>query len=577
MARIIAQAACIGFANLFGRAGLLSTGNEDKDGKESGKKFEIISTNSGGSWFSTQFFFSKEFHKLVMTVDAGDGDDSAVTMRKLVQDWMKAYADFQRKVENGSLVKDDINEKIKELPLFPNKPENWAHMAELLLHFKNDWAHFITEMLHDVSKSAYGDENFHNVSATPQNRVTALAETALCIHSALAPQTRLNNKTYNLGPSSKEGFKFSGVLPVTYCVDTKSARYLIGGRNTEEAPLQVYESEMDFSYEESQYNKYEGSYNDYGIFPEVPKTHIPVKGTKVGDFNSSFFGGETKATQAASISSAAAGGGSPANPSLFIQETSTFDRQGQKHPLLGRIKAEFLRPAFAALLKHDHLKNLSVSTQWPNPSSTELDGRFVDGGYDDNTALIQSIVHYQAEDNADVSKILRVILCLNDIVKGLDENDDEVVKYFQNDSNIDVPIGDSLWCSCLANPLVSPQIFKEKVTIEDFKDNTRTLKTNSFKVTLLNGTTIDNPFVGVRAGQPVEILVIATNVAIPTLVIGSGLAKKYTKPMMDLATELATDEVLLEIVNDFVVGKINKIFLQPKTNTNCFLKFFEKL
>jgi len=543
-----AQAACIGFANLFGRAGLLPTANGDND-EGNGNKIEVISTNSGASWFSTQFFFSEQFHKRVMTIDAGHGDPSAATMKKLVQDWMEAYADFQRKIEKKHSFVDPLVDPLVALDIVvhgPALPEDHKQMLKLLLHFKNDWASFITKMLKHVSVSAYNDKEFHQILATPHNRIDLLKETALLVHSALVPQTRMDGKTYSLGPSSKEGFKYSGVLPVNYCVDNDSARYLINGHNEKDDPLQVYQSEMDFFYEESHY---EG----YGLYPKAPKTHIPAEGTKLGAFKTSFFDGKTTASMVASISSAAAGGFSPANPSLFAQETSKKITTKTKNIA----EKELARIAVAALFKLDIVKNLSVHTQWPKLGD-ELDGRFVDGGYDDNASLIQSVAHCQANIDTDLAKTLRIILCLNDIKESNEklsnEDNDEVLKYFQNDSNQDIPIGDSLWCNCLSNPLVSPQIFKEKKTFQEFNKHTITVPNNVgyFSVTPLSGTTVNNPFWGIRAGQTVEILVIATNVSIPTLVIGSGLAEQYTPPMVNLASELATNTHLLELVKKFV-------------------------
>ena len=68
-----AMVANMGFANLFQHAGLL--GNDSSS-------FTAISTNSGGSWFSTQFFYSPEFFAHVM----GDADQ----LSEYVESWMNA-------------------------------------------------------------------------------------------------------------------------------------------------------------------------------------------------------------------------------------------------------------------------------------------------------------------------------------------------------------------------------------------------------------------------------------------------------------------------------------------------------
>jgi hypothetical protein len=526
-----AQAASIGFSNLFGRAGLLPTAGSGQGGS-SANKIESISTNSGASWFSAQFFYSENFYERVMTIDDGDGEESAATMRNLVYEWMTKYEEYQQIVANKNSDTDDY------IDIASWDPTEYTEFLKLLMNLDIDWGTFITGMLDYVAKNVYNDNEFASVLATPNNRIAPLQETAQLIHSSLVPQTSLNSKLNSLGPSSKEGFKYSGVLPVTYSVGNDGAEYRIAGNHDKDDPLQVYQSDQEYFYEWK-------DYKEYGIYPNRPETLIPADGTNVGVFNTDFFGGNTKATQAASISSAEKGGFSSSNPSLFTQVTSW------EYNNLDEIEKKPFYAATVGGFESGEATGVSVPTQWPNQGN-ELDGRFVDGGFSDNTALAQTIAYYQARPNADLNKVLRIILSNNDTnsKKELNPDNAEVVKFFANDENKGIPPGESFWCECQENPHASAQIFSETVTLEQFKAQTKPV--GQFLTNRLSGKTITNPLWGIKGGQKVEILVIATDVDIPTTVIGSGEVNKYIEPLMNLATDLATNSALLELVKEFV-------------------------
>ena len=68
----------------------------------------------------------------------------------------------------------------------------------------------------------------------------------------------------------------------------------------------------------------------------------------------------------------------------------------------------------------------------------------------------------------------------------------------------------------------------------------------------LEGTTMDNPSFGVVAGQKVEMLLLNLNVDITTFVIGREAIEKYTQPLAEMTSHIASNEVLLQRVIDFV-------------------------
>lgn len=72
----------MGYANLFQQAGIIS----DTD-----SAFSAISTNSGGSWFSTQLFYSEPFYH--NTVDLGPE-----ALYNFVIDWMQSYYNYQNEM-----------------------------------------------------------------------------------------------------------------------------------------------------------------------------------------------------------------------------------------------------------------------------------------------------------------------------------------------------------------------------------------------------------------------------------------------------------------------------------------------
>ena len=69
---------------------------------------------------------------------------------------------------------------------------------------------------------------------------------------------------------------------------------------------------------------------------------------------------------------------------------------------------------------------------------------------------------------------------------------------------------------------------------------------------LLQGTTIDNPAFGVKAGQKVEVLLLNLNTDITTYVIGKEIIKELIKPMAEMTSNVATNTVLLDRVMEFV-------------------------
>lgn len=80
---------------------------------------------------------------------------------------------------------------------------------------------------------------------------------------------------------------------------------------------------------------------------------------------------------------------------------------------------------------------------------------------------------------------------------------------------------------------------------------------------ILQGTTIDNPGFGIRAGQKVEILLLNLNEDITTIVVGKANIEKYTQPLADMAKHIASNEELVKRVRTFAN---EKSFLSNNSN-----------
>jgi hypothetical protein len=70
----------------------------------------------------------------------------------------------------------------------------------------------------------------------------------------------------------------------------------------------------------------------------------------------------------------------------------------------------------------------------------------------------------------------------------------------------------------------------------------------------LVGTTINNPAFGILPGLTVEILLLNLNEDIPTTLVGSMAIEKYTEPLVNMTSHIASNEVLLQRVRDFVAS-----------------------
>jgi len=68
----------------------------------------------------------------------------------------------------------------------------------------------------------------------------------------------------------------------------------------------------------------------------------------------------------------------------------------------------------------------------------------------------------------------------------------------------------------------------------------------------VQATTLDNPRFHVKAGQPVDILILRLNSIIPTVIIGTEAIQAYTNPLAEMAQGIAASEDLVNVIKDFM-------------------------
>jgi hypothetical protein len=216
------------FANVLVRAGILepstsngteanpAKGKSNASGTPRNKTVSAISTNSGGSWFSAQFFYSEEFHRRVVHPDT-------TVLSQLVTDWMEAYAVMQEKIP-----------ALTDPP--PLQLDIDTSFLTSLTYYNGSMGNFILDMLHSASTHAYNDTDFVNRSAGFNNRIDPLANVDLLIQMAMSPTAVSQSEdghqktlTY-VGPrnATEEGPAFAVPLSFVHVVTFNSTYYYYG-------------------------------------------------------------------------------------------------------------------------------------------------------------------------------------------------------------------------------------------------------------------------------------------------------------------------------------------------------------
>jgi len=526
-----AMAGSMAFSNVFYQAGLFS---------DDSSSFTGVSSNSGGTWFSTQFFYSQEFF------DAMKGSPQEVAY--FFTEWMDTYKNLvpqdmltshgrHKKCEQvrDSIIDTNFNLAMGEYNrcvAMREQPECSATDAS--------WACYVDNMLRTASAD-YGDANFADVEMTPGNRLAPLQSTFLAAmiglsSSALNREGR-NECTY-LGPSNTRNEEiYNTVLPLPFVVSNDSAEwlgdYLTGSRTY----IDVCSAQFD-DYEE---------YYDEGEGSTTISYPVPRRGPDAYDALSDPFGGSPNVVQIAASSSAAGGATSPLTGGLYMQMFNMY---------LGVSQG-----TSSAVYNSGVTDWASVCSQWPETEYCEQnDAQFVDGGNVDNPALVSSIAAYQKESGTSTK--LKVVLNVHNQGANLDGDFPQFLAYFATDFNIDQCV-EPVSCPVAPggylilpndgayNPIPSPQIFAEEVRDADLRDALQDLDGTQSQYATFELTTIDNPVYGIEGGQKVDLLVFMLNYDVTTFIFTEGQVDEYTPILSDMIVDIASSDDVLEVVQTF--------------------------
>ena len=560
------QFACVGFANLFAQSGLFAQDGGEQSSSSSA--FSAISTTSGASWFSTQLFYSNQFYRRV--VHARDGQE----LYDFVVQWMDAYLEATLKVirdarEISNITPDFVERTCNVTGLGGGEYiELLADFCSIVVYLDGDWALFVDKMIAAAAES-YGDDELRTKLASSDNRIEPLRQTDLLVQSALAPNTRIRSKAPGngettadtsedaivyVGPSnrnSEDNRIYSAPISAVYVVNATGTNYHYSTQLMNDE-LVVHNSKTP-----SQHSF--ADWEDFHLYP-APNGTLEIDGAKVlgddtgdsnaGDrFSPAFGGGDSTVIQVAAISSAAAGTFSPLVSSVF-----THGLSAQRHAIvseeggIGRLKT--FERAVARLYRLPILDKIAVCSKWPNKCG-ERDGIFVDGYVADNPALANNIGQNH-RSGGDLGRKMKVILTNTNQEWGTAFQYTQILQYFESPINKDVKAGEFIWPSGMWTPYQSPQLFQEAMNSSTLDELLEGIEGSNMTTAILNGTTIDNPSFGVKAGQHVEILLINVNEPITTYVVTPTIIRQFTEPLANMTKSIAENEELRRRVEAFL-------------------------
>jgi hypothetical protein len=598
----------MGFASVLARAGALGPpadvsgdgGGAAGDGDGNRTVLTAVSSNSGGTWFSAQLFYSDEFYRLVAD------PDPLRSLKPLVLDWMEAYAALQEGADPSKADPEDGGTgtgvaKLTQLAsdLLESAGID-ASLVETLVRYEGSMGDFILDMLREASTKAYDDPGFTRRTAGHDNRIRPLSHVDLLVQIAISPaavsqeeddadpsrssSAATARKTLtSVGPhdTSETGRVFAVPLSLAHVVSSNGTHYSIGAppgslplaSRTSAAP-----SRFDFDNWQA--------YVPYR-FGEDPAPHASAyarmqppttaSAENVRPLNPLFGGTTPTVVQVAAASSDFLGSMASSNPSMMAQvlASSLSSSRTFASPLLSavgegtadRASAE-LRGDLVYRWLSDLTRNAALCSQWPMDCG-EGDARLVDGGFVDNGAVVINVAAYQASEDADLAKTIKLFVTEADVSADIDPSsgDSLMLSYFSSPLNAGIAPGDAFWPVIKAStgeaqfatptPILSLQIFQEFLDAEELESLRVPVAGTNLTTAVLRATTLDNPAYGVRAGQTVEIFYVEIHSSIPTVLVGADTARLWAPALADLAMDISSvaSEALIERIHAFLAER----------------------
>lgn len=314
---------CVGYANLFQQAGLLSSDSS---------AFAAISTVSGGSWFSTQLFYSEAFYNRTAMAP------SPQAINDFVVEWMNTYLAISEDIDDETRATCNFTELLNGEN--DEQVTTITEICELLVKYDFDWALFIQDMLESAA-TEYGTPGFTEILATAANRIEALSETDLYVQASMSPTSRIRSESASATTSDAVYFGYEDdssdptdklltvALPVSWIVDTQTSvsDMVYGTKDLTSAEddfmLQTYMAPTPNEHQWGTWEPfylYQGNGTTTGFLTVSESDTAAINASATGTMSKPFGGNDTTTVlQVAAISSAAAATGSGLVASAYTQ------------------------------------------------------------------------------------------------------------------------------------------------------------------------------------------------------------------------------------------------------------------
>lgn len=179
-----------------------------------------------------------------------------------------------------------------------------------------------------------------------------------------------------------------------------------------------------------------------------------------------------------------------------------------------------------------------------------------------DTALAMNIASYQTQNPKGYLGVTMKVIMTN--TNHIDDTTANLLSYFSTYFNKGISPGEFIWAPGVIfqeptqrTPWQSMQIFKEYMDDKTLLKGLTIINSESNHIGnvssgVFNCTTVNNPAFGVKGGQKVQLMMIRLNSAIPTNVFSLKQLDTWTKPLANMAYDLATDELLAKRIKQFV-------------------------
>lgn len=600
-----AMFADVGFANVFRKAGLMTRNST---------RFSGVATVSGSSWFSTQLFYSPEFYNRTVLADTPEELEDFVI--RWMETYYNISSDVDEETEAACDTSGLKSSKYYDPER--DFVSVWYDICVVVVKFDFDWAFFIQEMLDAAATDYGDASFIHRLARpenriAPMANTDLLIQASLAPNS----RVRQSSNAVYLGHTADQAEKlFTVPLSAAWVVEDYGAQWWYGTQDRT-SQLRTYVAKTPVAYSWDHWEPFFLYPGNAGAI-EIDNTQDTIGATLNGVFRHPFGGAHVATVvQVAASSSAAGANASPLVPSFYSQvfsiphyginqakvntvwrvllgivagigtglitgflvrylnECWNCFKEGTSKKLaiatgvfcgigFGLLTAivygtgSILVPkaydiGVDRIYQNPNFDNFAVCSQWPN-SCGEQDGFLLDGWFVDNPALAINIAHHQRRDKVPTDKPLKAILTNNNEEWNTTFNRAQILQYFATYFNKDVPPAEFLWAPGYWAPYRSPQIFSEYIDEAGLDSLLESIPGSNMTTAILKGTTVNNPSFGVVAGQTVEVLLLNLNENITTDVLGKQLIEKFTIPLAKMTSHIASNQVLLQRVSDFVAA-----------------------